>query len=103
VDSARERFVLQPDPVGKYFHCSVLVLHLKNFWGELRFHRAFRVQAGNFKLPVSAERLTSAAKTDFVERSRISEVVLERFVDPLLAPEAGRRGNYVTFLMRMQI
>jgi phosphate-selective porin OprO/OprP len=45
--------------------------HLKDLFGEVRFAKAFRLRAGNFKLPVSAERLTSAAKTDFVERSRV--------------------------------
>ena len=30
-------------------------------------------------------------------------VVVERFEDPLLAPEQGRRGNYVTLLFRVQL
>lgn len=29
-------------------------------------------------------------------------VVVDRYLDPLLAPEAGRRGNYVTVLGRLQ-
>jgi phosphate-selective porin OprO/OprP len=32
----------------------------------------------------------------------MGNVVLERFDDPLLAPEAGRRGSYVTLLGRLQ-
>jgi phosphate-selective porin len=33
----------------------------------------------------------------------MGDVVVERFDDPLLAPEPGRRGNYVTFLARTQL
>lgn len=47
--------------------------HLKDLWGELRLHRALRVRAGNMKVPVSAEWLTSAARTDFVERTRLAD------------------------------
>lgn len=43
--------------------------HIKNAYGELKLSPAFRVRGGKFKLPFSAEFLTSAAKTDFMERS----------------------------------
>ena len=33
----------------------------------------------------------------------MGNVIVERFEDPLLAPEPGRRGNYVTFLARTQL
>lgn len=33
----------------------------------------------------------------------MGNVIAERFDDPLLAPEPGRRGNYVTFLARAQL
>jgi phosphate-selective porin len=33
----------------------------------------------------------------------VGNVVVERFLDPLLAPEPGRRGNYVTLLSRVQV
>ena len=33
----------------------------------------------------------------------LGNVVLERFEDALLAPEPGRRGNYVTILGRLQL
>jgi phosphate-selective porin OprO/OprP len=46
--------------------------HLKDLWGDLRVAKGLRLRGGNFKLPVSAERLTSAAKTDFVERSMLA-------------------------------
>jgi phosphate-selective porin len=39
-----------------------------------------------------------------VEWMRVrGNVVLERFEDPLLAPESGRRGSYVTLLGRLQL
>jgi phosphate-selective porin len=33
----------------------------------------------------------------------MGNVLVERFEDPLLAPEPGRRGSYVTFLARTQL
>lgn len=33
----------------------------------------------------------------------LTNLVVERFKDPLLAPETGRRGNYVTLLARLQL
>jgi hypothetical protein len=33
----------------------------------------------------------------------VGNVVVERFEDELLAPEAGRVGNYTTLLGRLQI
>ena len=33
----------------------------------------------------------------------MGNVLVERYEDPLLAPEPGRRGNYVTFLARTQM
>jgi phosphate-selective porin len=33
----------------------------------------------------------------------MGNVIVERFEDPLLAPEPGRTGNYVTFLARTQL
>ena len=42
---------------------------LKDAWIDLRLHRALQVRGGHQKTPVSPERLTSPAKTDFVERS----------------------------------
>jgi phosphate-selective porin len=33
----------------------------------------------------------------------LTNLVVERFRDPLLAPETGRRGNYVTLLARLQV
>jgi hypothetical protein len=32
----------------------------------------------------------------------VGNVIVERFEDPLLAPEAGRRGDYVTVVGRVQ-
>jgi len=42
---------------------------LKDARLTLRFARALRVSGGHLKLPVSPERLTSAAKTDLIERA----------------------------------
>ena len=33
----------------------------------------------------------------------MGNVLVERYLDPLLAPEPGRRGNYVTLLARAQV
>jgi phosphate-selective porin OprO/OprP len=43
--------------------------HLKNLTGDLKIAKALHITGGNMKLPVSPEWLTSASKTDFVERS----------------------------------
>jgi phosphate-selective porin len=48
---------------------------LKDLYADLKFHDAFRLRGGHFKLPVSAEFLTSAARTDFVERSMLAETI----------------------------
>src|SRR5688572_22253298 len=46
--------------------------HLKDAWMGLRLSRAFRLRVGNMKVPVSREWLTSARRTDFVERSLLA-------------------------------
>jgi phosphate-selective porin len=46
--------------------------HLKNLFGELKVAKALHIRGGNFKVPVSAEWLTPAAKIDFVERSLLA-------------------------------
>lgn len=43
--------------------------HLKNLMGDLRISKALHITAGNQKLPVSPEWLTTAARIDFIERS----------------------------------
>jgi len=42
---------------------------LKDAWLDLRLARELHVRGGHMKLPVSPEWLTSASRTDFVERS----------------------------------
>jgi len=49
--------------------------YLKNAYLELRFAKAFRIRAGHFKLPFSSEYLTSASKTDFIERAMIVDAI----------------------------
>lgn len=45
---------------------------LRDAYAELRFGKAFRLRGGHFKIPVSPEFLTSAARTDFVERTMLA-------------------------------
>jgi phosphate-selective porin OprO and OprP len=49
--------------------------HLKNLLGDLRISKAFHITAGNQKLPVSPEWLTTAAKIDFIERSLAADAL----------------------------
>ncbi len=42
---------------------------LKDAWLSLRLARALQIRGGHLKPPVSPERLTSPAKTDFTERA----------------------------------
>jgi phosphate-selective porin len=46
--------------------------NLKNCYAEVELAKALRVRAGHFKLPVSAEQLTSASRIDFVERAMLA-------------------------------
>jgi phosphate-selective porin len=47
--------------------------HLKNAYADLRLSKALRLRGGHFKLPVSREQLTSAARLDFVERTILAQ------------------------------
>jgi hypothetical protein len=47
--------------------------HLKNAYVDLTVGDPLFLRVGNFKPPVSRELLTSAAKTDFVERTRLAD------------------------------
>jgi phosphate-selective porin len=49
--------------------------YLKNAYLEYRFAKAFRIRGGHFKLPFSPEFLTSAAKTDFAERTMLVDAL----------------------------
>src|SRR5205814_9207416 len=49
--------------------------HLKNLFADLKITRGLHLTAGNMKVPVSPEWLTSAAKTDFVERNLIADAL----------------------------
>jgi phosphate-selective porin OprO and OprP len=48
---------------------------LKNAYLELSASKRLRLRAGHFKVPVSREFLTSAAKTDFIERTMLGDHV----------------------------
>jgi phosphate-selective porin OprO/OprP len=68
---------------------------LKDAWLDLRLARSFRVRAGHMKLPVSPEWLTSAAKTDFVERAAAVDVLApSRDWGVLVHGEVGRLLDY---------
>jgi phosphate-selective porin len=71
---------------------------LKDAWLSLRLDRALQVRGGHMKLPVSPERLTSPAKTDFIERAAVVEslapvrdwgVALHGEIGRFVAYEAG--------------
>jgi phosphate-selective porin len=65
--------------------------HLKNAYVEYRFAKAFRIRGGHFKLPFSPEFLTSAAKTDFVERTLLVDALgLDRDWGGVAFGETGR-------------
>ena len=65
--------------------------YLKNAYVELRFAKAFRIRGGHFKLPFSPEFLTSAAKTDFVERTMLVDALgLDRDWGGVALGEIGR-------------
>jgi phosphate-selective porin len=46
--------------------------HLKNAFLEYKFSKALRLRAGNMKLPISPELLTSEGKVDFIERNMVA-------------------------------
>lgn len=49
--------------------------HFKDVYLEFALAKHHFLRAGHFKLPVSREFLTSAAKTDFLERSLVSDAL----------------------------
>jgi phosphate-selective porin OprO/OprP len=68
---------------------------LKDAWLSLRLARALQVRGGHMKLPVSPERLTSPAKTDFVERAAVVESLApQRDWGVALHGEIGRVLEY---------
>ena len=49
--------------------------HLKNLIGDLKISKALHITGGNMKVPVSPEWLTSASKTDFIERCLVADAL----------------------------
>ena len=49
--------------------------HLKNLNGDIKISKAFHITGGKFKLPVSPEWMTTAAKIDFIERSLVVDAL----------------------------
>lgn len=62
MEAKRFEVQLQFDPAEEFDK-------LKDAYLELKFAKAFHVRGGNFKVPVSGEWLTSASRTDFIERA----------------------------------
>jgi phosphate-selective porin len=61
----------------------------------LRFARELEIDGGHMKLPVSPERLTSAGKTDFIDRAVVVESLApDRDWGGLLSGELGRALEY---------
>ena len=61
----------------------------------LRFSRELQIDGGHIKLPVSPEWLTSAAKTDFIERAAVVESIAPgRDWGGMLSGELGRALEY---------
>ncbi len=68
---------------------------LRDAWLGLRLTRALQVRGGHMKLPVSPERLTSNAKTDFLERAAVVEAISPtRDWGVMLHGEIGRVLEY---------
>jgi phosphate-selective porin len=61
----------------------------------LRFAKQLEIDGGHMKLPVSPERLTSAGKTDFVERAAVVDSLApDRDWGGMLLGELGRAVEY---------
>jgi len=68
---------------------------LRDAWLGLRLAKALQVRGGHMKLPVSPERLTSNAKTDFLERAAVVEALAPtRDWGVMLHGEIGRFLEY---------
>lgn len=50
-------------------------VELKDLYAEYAFSKKLHLRGGTFKIPVSPEFLTSASKTDFVERSMLANAL----------------------------
>jgi len=61
---------IAPDDTGVAF---AMRRDLKDAYAELALGKDHFIRAGHFKIPVSREFLTSAAKIDFAERSRLAD------------------------------
>ena len=74
---------------------------VKDLFVQYRFSKALALKVGAFKVPVSPEFLTSASKTDFVERSLLaSSLAPDRDWGLALSGEVGRRVEYQAGLFR---
>jgi phosphate-selective porin len=68
---------------------------LKNAWLGLRIARELQLSGGHIKLPVSPEWLSSASKTDFIERAAVVDSLAPgRDWGGLVQGELGRAVEY---------
>jgi phosphate-selective porin len=68
---------------------------LKDAIVGLRFAKELEIAGGHMKLPVSPERLTSASKTDFIERAAVvASLTADRDWGGMLVGELGRTLEY---------
>jgi hypothetical protein len=64
----------------------------RDVWGEWRFSRALSVRAGRTKMPFGLDQITPIGKLDFVDRSRVGDLISPaRDTGLLLQGKAGKR------------
>ena len=69
---------------------------IKNAYLEYRFAKPFYLRVGTFKVPVGFEFLTSAGKTDFVERSMLANSLgPDREWGVMATGELGKKFDYL--------
>lgn len=67
----------------------------RDVWGEWRFTRFLRVRAGRTKVPFGQDQLTPIGKLDFIDRSRIGDLIAPaRDTGLLLSGKLTRRFEY---------
>ncbi len=66
----------------------------KDVYGNLRYFRSFQVRGGRFRIPFSMDQLTGPTNLDFVERSRIADLLApNRDTGVMLHGPVGERGG----------
>lgn len=69
---------------------------VKNAYAQYEFAKAFSLRAGTFKVPVGYEFLTSASRTDFVERGLLALALApDRDFGVMAFGDLGKRASYL--------